>query len=170
MSRDYDQTIEQARRANEIDPNFGWNHAWMGLAYAEKGDFAQSLAAYEKATQLDPSPMLKAMKAHGYAVAGKRREAEKLLAEVKAHYKSSYLCAYEIAVTHVAFGEKDQAFEWLNRAVDDRADCIPFLPVDPRMDPIRADPRFQDLLERAGLVPRRKASVEPADRLAEMLG
>ncbi len=164
MARDYDRAIAESRQAQEIDPSYGWTHAALGLAYVQKGDLAAGLAAYDKAAQLDSSPLIQAMRAHGYAVAGKRREAEKFSKEVKEVYRRSYLCAYEIALTHVALGEKDQAFEWLNRAIEDRGDCIPYLGVDPRMDPIRSDPRFQKLLERVALAPRASALLPRARR------
>ena len=62
-----------------------------------------------------------------------------------------YMCKYEIAVAHVTLGQADAAFEWLDRAFEDRAGCLPLLKVDPRLDPIREDPRFAEALNRVGL-------------------
>ncbi len=155
-ARRYDEAIDQARRALEIDPKFAWAHSLLGIAYGQKGEFSRAIAAYEEGVRQDNSPMLKALLAYGYAQAGRRREAGPLLREIEDTYRTRYLCAYEIATVHLALGDKDRALEWLNKALGDRADCIPWMNVDPRLESLRSDPRFQEMLERVALAPRRR--------------
>ncbi len=77
-----------------------------------------------------------------------RRDGERVL--ITAQLVDAVADAYEVAVTHLALGDYEGAFDWFDNAVDDRADCIPGLGVDPRLDPVRDDPRYQALLEEAG--------------------
>jgi hypothetical protein len=65
--------------------------------------------------------------------------------------RKRYVCSYEVAIAYVLLREKDQAFPWFNKAVEERSDCMVMLAVDPRLDSLRSDPRFQDLQRRVGL-------------------
>jgi hypothetical protein len=65
--------------------------------------------------------------------------------------KKRYVCSYEVATAYVLLKDKDLAFSWFDKAVEDRSDCMVVLAVDPRLDSLRSDPRFQDLLRRVGL-------------------
>jgi TolB-like protein/Tfp pilus assembly protein PilF len=150
IARRYDEAIVEGLRALEVDPENSWAHAYRGLALVATDRFEEGIDELEEATNLEDAPMLDALLAYGYAEAGRAVEARALLAEVEGVSRRVYTCAYEIAVTHVALGNDDAAFDWLNTALDDRADCIAFLNVDPRLDPIRDDPRFQVLLARSG--------------------
>ena len=154
LARRYDEVIEQAGKALDMEPSFAFGYGDRGLAYAARGEFPQAIADLQTATQLDDSPILALFLAYGYAVSGQRYEAGKLLDEIKELSKRRYVCPYEIAAVYVGLGEDDQAFEWFQQAVRDRSDCVPWLSVDPRFDRIRSDPRFTELLEQVGLVPR----------------
>ena len=94
--------------------------------------------------------MLKAFLAYGYAMAGRESDARALLSEVEETSRQRYICAYEIAVIHLSLNDQDAAFEWLEKALEDRAGCIPILNVDPRLDTLRDDPRYQALVEQVG--------------------
>jgi len=87
---------------------------------------------------------------HAYAVAGRKSEARKLLAELKDMSAKHYVPPIHLAVIHTGLGENDAAFEWLEKAYGERSLQSWYLP-DPRWDPLRRDPRFQDLLRRMGL-------------------
>lgn len=150
MARRYDESIAEGRRALELEPDFSWAHANLGLALVANGQFANGVAELEEATRLEDSPLLKAFLSYGYAEAGRGSDARQLLAEVEAISRERYICAYEIAVTHAALGDADAAFEWLAKALEDKADCIPLLKIDPRLDTLRPDPRFQELVDRVG--------------------
>ena len=88
---------------------------------------------------------------HAYAVAGKRGEAVKLLAELQEQSKREYVSPYGMAIGYIGLREKGQAFEWLEKAFAERAGWLVLLKVEPRFDSLRADPRFADLVQRIGL-------------------
>jgi hypothetical protein len=73
-----------------------------------------------------------------------------MLGQINEIAKKRYSCSYEVAVIHVALGQNDRAFEWFERAREARSDCMPNLNVNPRLDPLRADPRFLNLLQSVG--------------------
>ena len=140
-----DEAIAQLQKALDLDSNFGMAHYTLGCAYEQKGMFDQAVAEFQKAaTREGPSPAL----AHTYAMAGKRREAIDLLGKLKLLSRQKYVSPYHVALIYTALGDKDPAFAWLEKAYRDRYWMMPFLKVDPRLDPLRSDPRFQDLSRR----------------------
>lgn len=94
---------------------------------------------------------MRAELAHTLAIAGKKDEAERILAELKQMATERYISAYSIALVYSGLGNKDETFNTLERALQDRADYLVFLKVDPRFDWLHRDPRFASLLERVGL-------------------
>ena len=90
---------------------------------------------------------------HAYAVSGKRAEAHKVLAELKDLSKRRYVAPFDIALVYVGLGDKAQALEWLQRAYEDHSFRLTWIKVDPRLDSLRGEPRFQDLLRRMNLAP-----------------
>jgi tetratricopeptide (TPR) repeat protein len=151
MARRYKESLVDGQRALELDPNYSFVHSSMGLAHVQLGDFERGIAALREAVRLEDTPMLKAFLAYGYAVAGRRNDALALIEEVAEVSRKHYTCAYEIAVAYAALDNREEAFRWLDKAVEDRADCIPYLLVDPRLDRLRADPQFELLVKRVGL-------------------
>jgi serine/threonine-protein kinase len=156
QARDYERSIAEGHEALAIDADYSWTHAYLGMAMTQLGRLDEAVAQVREANRLEDAPMLKAFLAHTYAIAGRTAEAEALLAELEAFSARNYMCAYEIAVTHAALNQTDAAFRWLDKALEDRADCIPYLIVDPRLDGLRDDPRFQALLDQVDFPTRRR--------------
>jgi tetratricopeptide (TPR) repeat protein len=150
-ARQYDQAIEQLQKTLEMDQGFYTAHYFSGMAYAMKGAFAEAIAEYRRAQQLSDDPFVLAYLGHVFAASGKRHEGLKTLAQMKAIARQRYVPAYGFAIVYAAIGEKDQAFQWLERLYQDRAFDVDFLKVDPFFDNLRADPRFADLARRVGL-------------------
>jgi tetratricopeptide (TPR) repeat protein len=148
MARRYDKTIESCEVVLRQVPTFPWAHAFQGLAYAQMGQFPEAIAAAEAATRAADTLFMQSIRAQVYAVTGKTREARDLLVEIEERARRQYVCPYEVGLAYVGLGEIDEAFNWLERAYLARADCMIWLRVDARLDPIRDDPRFQDLLSR----------------------
>ena len=98
----------------------------------------------------DESTVNLAALAGSYAAAGKRSDAERVLAKLNAISKKHYVCAYEMGTAHAILGDKDQAIACLRKAYEARSSCMPDLKVDPRLDSLRSDPRFQELLRKVG--------------------
>ena len=91
------------------------------------------------------------MLGHAYAVAGRPSEARKILDDLHRLAEERYVLPYGFALIHVGLGEHDVALAWLEQAYEERNSWMPFIQVEPRLDPLRSDPRFQDLLRRMNL-------------------
>jgi serine/threonine protein kinase/tetratricopeptide (TPR) repeat protein len=141
FARRYDEAIEHCNKTLELDPNYATAHRILGWTYEETGQFAAAIKAHAKAAALSgDSPNFRGQLGRAYALAGRIDEAREILDELK-----------ELSTrTPIS---KDQALEWLAKAVDERSDHAPYLMVNPRVDPLRSVPRFQKLLDRMGLPP-----------------
>ena len=149
----YDKAVEQYRKILEMDQNFPVAHWFLGETYEARGQFAEAIAEYERARQLNGDPRMLAMLGHARAASGHRAEALKLLAQLNEAAKQRYISPYYFAIVHAALGDRDQAFQWLERGYQERISSIPFIKYDHSLDPLRADPRFADLVRRIGLAP-----------------
>jgi tetratricopeptide (TPR) repeat protein len=151
-ARRYDEAIQQLRKTIEIDQTFFVAHHYLGSAYAMKGDFPAALAEYQKAHQLNEyDPHVLALTGRLYAVSGNRAEALKTIAQLKSIAQERYVADYSIALIYAALGEKDQAFELLEKSYRDHTVDMLTLYYDPLIDNLRSDPRFADLQRRVGL-------------------
>jgi serine/threonine protein kinase/Tfp pilus assembly protein PilF len=150
-ARQNDQAIAQLRKIIEMDPN--WYLARMVLCqtYSFKGQFAEAIAECEKARGLDDDPAVLSYLARAYVLSGKRDEALKVVAQMHELAKQRYVPAYGFGFAYAALGDKDQAFQWLERSLQDGGWEMTFLKVDPALDSLRSDPRFNDLVKRVGL-------------------
>jgi len=145
----YDRAIAQLQKTLEMDPKFPVAHWGIGLAYEQKGQYERAIAAFEKAKAIAPDSLnTKASLGHAYALQGKRREAEKIIAELKDQSKQKYVSSYQVAVIYAGLGERDRALEWLEKAYEERSTLLAYFEMDPRLDPLRGEPRFQALLRR----------------------
>jgi len=148
----YREAVEQSLRVLEIDSSFAPAHEDLGRAYEQLGMYKQAIAAFENAVACsERSSRDLASLAHAYAVAGKRREAVKLLEELKLFSKKGYVSPYAFALVFAGLGNRGQAFAWLAKAYAARDTALPFLKVNPRLAPLRSAPRFYKLLRRIGL-------------------
>lgn len=150
----FDRSIEQIEKALEIDPNFWWSYQFLGLAYERKKQYAEAIAASEKARQLEVNPSNLGYLGYVYAAAGKTTEARKVLEDLKELSKHRYVSPYNFALIYGRLNEKDQAFVWLERAYQDRAYEMALLKTENwglDNDDLRSDPRYKDLLRRMNL-------------------
>jgi len=150
-ARDYDRAIEQLRKTLEMEPNFAEARFHLGLAFEGKGKYDEAVAELDRSVGLFQDRTMIAWIGRVYAVAGKRAEAIKVLDEVKEMSKRQYVPPYLIAIIHAGLGDKERALEWLDRVYEERSYYVIWLNVDPIFDPLREDPRFQDLLRRVGI-------------------
>jgi TolB-like protein/DNA-binding winged helix-turn-helix (wHTH) protein/Tfp pilus assembly protein PilF len=150
LAHSYDESIIQSRKAIEMDPNFALAHNQLAQAYLQEHMNEDAVAELQKAVQLSGgSPTCIANLARAYVASGKRNEAEKLLRDLKNRSTPGYSHASEIAVIYASLGDADQAMSWLQKGYEERFN--PGVLLRPGFDPLRSDPRFQDLASRVGL-------------------
>jgi tetratricopeptide (TPR) repeat protein len=147
MLRRYDEAVQQLRSTLEIDPEFYWAHRYLGLTLELKGETAEAIAEYQKAFELSADPIMLAFVAHAEANAGRPNEARQILARLTELAQTRYVPAYAFAVIYMALGENDQALDWLEKNVRDHASpATNLITIDPYLDPLRGEPRFQALV------------------------
>jgi len=145
-----DESTEQSRKTIEMDPNFAFGHNQLAQAHLQKHMFPEAIAELEKAIQISGgSPTFTANLARAYAATNRKEEAVGLLNDLKKRSAPSNTNAAEIAMIYVALGDKNQAMVWLEKGYEERFN--PGVLVRPGFDPLRSDPRFQELIRRIGL-------------------
>ena len=152
FSRDYDQSLEQYRAALDMDPNFGSAHLWLAQVYEQKGLYKEAISSLKTGMHLSSDSMYALAKlGQGYAIAGRCDEARTVLNQLNALSSKRYVSPYDIALIHLGLQEKDETFTWLQRALEQRSLWLGYLSVEPQLDPLRSDQRFQRLRCRVDL-------------------
>jgi tetratricopeptide (TPR) repeat protein len=134
-----------------MDDNFWVARLWLGWTYANIGRFPEALAELQTARRLDDNLEIVAALGYTYGRAGRRLEAQQLLDELTHLSLKRYVSPMLQALIAIGLGEQDQAFVWLEKSYEDRAQMLSELRAEPAFDPLRSDPRFADLLQRVGL-------------------
>jgi tetratricopeptide (TPR) repeat protein len=176
FARQYAQAIEACRKTLELDSYSPMPYWYLGMAYEQQKDYQNAIAEFQIAYVLSggspapPSSMAYAYAmardavsggnpvylsslGHAYAVLGNVLEARRVLGELDELSKRRYVSPYEKAIVHLGLGETEQALEWLEKAYGERSGWLVYLQVEPRLDRLRSDQRFGDLLRRVGLAP-----------------
>ena len=151
-ARQFDLAVEQAKKTHELDPDFFGARVWLAHAYNAKGMYAEAIAICEKSLQRDPTrqSLLRAL-GIAYAKTGRRSEAEGVIKKLKDIARTQYVLSYYVATIYAALGERDKALVELEEAYTERDWFVSRIKVDPFVDSLRDDPRFQDLLRRMNL-------------------
>ncbi len=151
FARDYDRALIQARKVLDLDANFGFAHWHAGKTYLQKGMFTEAVASLRQALNLiGGTPPFISFLGHAYARAGKQREARQMLTQLLRLSNKQYVSSYFIAILYLGLGEMDQTFAWLEQAYEERSGFLAFLGVEPMLDDLRGEARFEDLLGRVG--------------------
>ncbi len=149
-SYEQDRAAEELRKALEMNPQYPPAHLFLGRVYQAKGLYEQAIAEYQATGPLKEWVPTVAAIGYVYGVMGKRREALQVLSNLEARSKKEYVTAYGVALVYAALGDKDQAFAWLEKGVQERTHWLVWLERDLRWEPIRSDPRFEALIKRVG--------------------
>ena len=147
--RRFDEAIQQCRKTIELEPNFAHGHWCLGLAYLSKARHHDAIQEFQKARALGEGPGVLWSLGYAYATAGRKSEAREVLRDLREQSRDGYVSPYFMAGIYAGLGEKDHAFEWLNRAYEEREWMQ--LKLDPFLDSLRSDPRFHQLLSRMNL-------------------
>jgi tetratricopeptide (TPR) repeat protein len=146
FSRKYDQTLAIHNRA--LARNFSTNHFVLGLVYREEGLYDKAIAEFRHDTS---SPHSLGHLGNTYARAGQTTAANNVIEQLKAHIQTDAIGSYEIALVYAGLGNKDEAFNWLEKSLGQKDKGLVYLKVDPCLDPLRSDPRFNNLVQHVGL-------------------
>ncbi|PYX79301.1 MAG: hypothetical protein DMG66_04225 [Acidobacteria bacterium] len=150
-ARQYDPAIAQLRKTIEMEPNFSLAHLYLGLALQQKGEVAQAISELEKGLKMTQSPWFVAALAEAQALRGNKTVALAGLHELDVMSKDHFVSPYFYALIYSGLGDRDNAFKYLNRSLEERSDWLVYLKVDPALDPLRTDPRFAELERKVGL-------------------
>ena len=152
FARRYPEAADSIREQIELHPDSSLGHLDLGRVLEELGDQAGALREFETGARIaGTDPAAHAPRAHALARSGRADEAEAVLARVEASRAQRYVSPYTLATICVALGDKERAFEHLEEAFKERDPMMVFLRVHPRLDPLRADPRFPGFLSRMRL-------------------
>ncbi len=148
-----DRAIEQYKNVLEMEPDFVIAHVFIAYAYVLKGAYQEAIAEVQKAIDLSgrDTPRILITRGYIYAISGEEDKAEQILDELKELSKQTYVSSWGIALIHVGLNQKDLAFEWLEKAYEERDVWLIYLRVIPMLDSLRPDPRFEALLKKMGL-------------------
>jgi TolB-like protein/DNA-binding winged helix-turn-helix (wHTH) protein/Flp pilus assembly protein TadD len=146
----YEESVQQSRKTLEMDPNFAMAHYQLGQAFQQMHLQSASIAELQKAVELSRgNTAFESNLAYAYAVSGRKEEAIRIAKDLESEQGRSSVADSNIAMIYVGLGNNDQAMIWLNKAYQARFN--PSILLRPAFDPLRSDPRFQDLLSRIGL-------------------
>jgi TolB-like protein/DNA-binding winged helix-turn-helix (wHTH) protein/Tfp pilus assembly protein PilF len=153
-ARQYDQAVEKCQKALELAPGSPTPHMRLGIAYEQKKEYSKAVAELEEARNLSPEStyFLRSL-GHVYGASGRKSRAQQVLQQLRGDTARHYVSPFSFALIYTGLGEKEQAFEWLERCYHQRDPALATLRADPRFDPLRPDPRFADLLSRIHLNP-----------------
>jgi TolB-like protein/Tfp pilus assembly protein PilF len=154
FARQYEEAVEQCWKTSELHPNSFWPPYFFALAYQQQGKIAEAEAEFKKAIQTSGNvTFTTAGLGHLYASAGKFADAQAIFRELCARSQTAYVPAYDLALVCAGFGWTDQAFDWLSKAIEEKSGWLAYLNVEPRLDTLRRDSRFDDLLRGVRLIP-----------------
>jgi tetratricopeptide (TPR) repeat protein len=146
IARRFDSLLEHGRRTVELHPDIPHSHWPLGFAYVELGEPEAGIPEMRLAVELGGATLFRALLAETCALAGRRDEAQEILQQLQQHANEQYVTPYMFARIYTALGNPDEAFRWLNIAYGERAPWMVLLKRDPRLDRLRADPRYGPLL------------------------
>jgi TolB-like protein len=153
FGREYQRAVDECEKAKQLDPEYFMLHFIAGRAYMRLNEHAKAIAHLKQArTETGEMPLMDAALGLAYAVSGKKAETMKLAEAFKTATKKRYIPPTYFGMLFAGLGDKDKAMMWLEKAYDDRADGLTWLNVEPMLDEVRSDPRFQNLIRRIGLV------------------
>jgi TolB-like protein/Tfp pilus assembly protein PilF len=150
--RQYDSAIAQSRRVIEQYPTYPLAYIWLGSAYREKKMYKEALEQFSQGVKFSGDrPAMLALYGHALALSGDAAGARKVLADLQHLAQSRYVSSLYFAGVNTGLGEKSTAVDWLDKAYKERNDRLVYLNVDPMADPLRSEPRFQNLMKRLHL-------------------
>ena len=148
-SRDYDSTIAEAARMFELEPDYPLGHIWLGMASVQKGKPDAAVEEFRKAGGVPQGNLMAlALLGHAYGRAGRRAEALAVIQELEKAARTRFVSAAYFTLVYLGLGDRAKFFEWFEKSYRERSALMVRLKVEPMLDPVRSDPRFQVFLKR----------------------
>ncbi len=152
-ARRYEDAANQCRRTLDMDPNFGLAYLGIGISYVNEGRFKEGIPELQKGIELLPGDAYSmGQLGIAYALSGDRARAREVLSKLE-NPSQPYLPAYSIATVYAGLADKERTISWLKKGYEERNNDMVYMKIEPVLDPIRSDPRFQDLIRRVGFPP-----------------
>lgn len=152
FSRDYERAAQECKKALELNPNYFMLHYILARAYSRMGMTLEAIAELKsKGAAAGEVPLVDAALGLAYGMVGKKVQTEKIVESFKMAAKKRYVPATYFSMLYAGMGDPNQALTWLEKAVEERADGLTWMNVDPMLDPLRKHPRFQEVVRRMGL-------------------
>ncbi len=152
FARRFDEAISECEKALELDKQTTFAYRNLGLIYLQKGEYEKAIENLETASELSGGNIAyETYLGYAYGVAEMKHKASETLQKLKEISKTQYVPAYNFAMVHLGLGEIDKTFELLEKAFEERSGFMLFLNVEPMVDKLRADYRFEDLIKKIGL-------------------
>jgi len=150
--RNYDEAINQLGATLSLSPKFPLAHLWLGRAYQQKKMYSEAIDEFNKTDAALPGWVVTiAGMGNAYGEWGHKAEAEQVLVRLNEMARAKYVTPYGIALVYAGLGDKNEAFVWLNKAIEGRSHWLVWLNRDPRWDRLRSDSRFNELKKRVAL-------------------
>jgi TolB-like protein len=152
FARQNDHAVEQLQKTVEMEPQFAVGRCFLGLAYAGCKKYSAAIKEFKAARDLSKGhPLAIAALSHASSLAGKKADAKRYLEDLKEAARKRHVSPYFFALAYAGAGENEQVFAWLEKAYQERSGWLVNLSVEPGLDSVRADPRFNDFVRRVGL-------------------
>jgi TolB-like protein/Tfp pilus assembly protein PilF len=163
FARRYDEAITQLGKTIEMEPRFYLAHYYLGQALQLKGQLPEAIAEYRKSVELDDDPFVLALLGQAYARAGQHDEANRILTQLNQEAKTRYVSAYGVGLVYLGLGDKNRAMDELERAYrENDGGNVYNIRVDPLLDDLRGNPRFEALAEK--IIPAREFKSQTASK------
>jgi Flp pilus assembly protein TadD len=152
-NHEYDRAIESYKKVIELDPQFASAHTRLGMAYLAKRDLKSAIREFEEAQRISgPDPYQNALLGYTEALLGDTKNARTMIQKLTLQSRREYVPALSIALIYIALGDRELALDWLDHSCQDRSTHMVYAKVDPLLDPLRAESRFNSLLKQMGLL------------------
>jgi len=143
--------VDLLNRSLSMQPDYPPAHESLGMVYEQEGRTSEAITEIQKAIDLSGGSYGLGSLGHVYATVGRRSDAQKILQSLTRHSSNTYISPYQSALIYAGLNERDKAIDELEKAYAERSLSAPFLRFDPRLNTLRAEPRFQDFVRRLGL-------------------
>ena len=152
LAHQFPEAVDASKKTLELEPHSHWGYFFLGWSYEQTQMLPAAIEALKKSVDLSGgSTIPKAALGHAYGLSGNRANAVEVIDELKERSKARYGSAYEIGLIHASMADDDEAFTWLERAVEERSAWLPYLNAEPRLARACSDPRFVRLAQKVGL-------------------